>query len=66
MAQALIPVEIAAKEVLFAKGDPGDAMYIIVKGGVEVFDGEFILSVMHPGQVFGEFSWLDFLYYGGK
>lgn len=50
--------------VLFHAGDPGDAMYVVVSGEVEVFvqnpTGERItMERVLPGQIFGEVSMLD-------
>lgn len=53
-----------AKTVLFHAGDPGDAMYIVISGEVEVFvsnpEGErIVMEHARPGQFFGEISLLD-------
>jgi signal transduction histidine kinase len=44
---------------VFKKGDEGDAVYIIARGSVSVRDGEFILSILRDGEVFGEYSLID-------
>lgn len=50
---------------LFAEGDPGDAVYLIVKGSVRVFTGgtdgrpERVLSELGPGACIGEMAVLD-------
>ena len=54
----------AAGSQLFAKGDPGDVMYIIVSGKVRIYthdaDGkEFTLTEYGTNKVFGDFSILD-------
>jgi signal transduction histidine kinase len=44
---------------IFKKGDEGDAVYIIARGSVSVRDGEFVLSILKEGEVFGEYSLID-------
>jgi hypothetical protein len=50
---------------LFHEGDPGDAVYLIVKGSVRVFTGgdgdrpERVLSELGPGACIGEMAVLD-------
>ncbi len=49
---------------LFKKGDPGNAMYIILAGRVRIYTEdthgqEFTLTYYGPGRVFGDFSILD-------
>lgn len=54
----------AGKDV-FREGDPGDAVYLIVKGSVVVFTGgdgqraERVLSELGPGACIGEMAVLD-------
>ena len=50
--------------VILSQGDPGDALYLILRGQVRVTvvaeDGrEVILSVLGPGSFFGEMALLD-------
>ncbi len=49
---------------LFHQDDPGDAMYLILKGGVRIYlyspaGRELTLAVLRTGQFFGEMSLLD-------
>jgi signal transduction histidine kinase len=46
-------------EVVFSKGDEGDALFFIVEGGANVHDGEHLFSQLFAGQAFGEYSLLD-------
>lgn len=51
-------------DILFRRGDPGDAFYIIESGQVRVFtydeDGrELTLNTMGPGEGFGELALVD-------
>ncbi|MBA3499512.1 MAG: cyclic nucleotide-binding domain-containing protein, partial [Deltaproteobacteria bacterium] len=56
---------IEASKDVFREGDPGDAVYLIVKGTVRVFTGgdgerpERILSELGPGACIGEMAVLD-------
>jgi diguanylate cyclase (GGDEF)-like protein len=56
--------ELKAGELIFREGDPGDELYVIVKGGVSIFiidkEGEeVILSEMMAGNFFGEMSIIE-------
>jgi CRP/FNR family transcriptional regulator, cyclic AMP receptor protein len=51
-------------EVIFMRGDPGSTLMILIEGrvriGVNTSDGrEMLLTIMEPGQIFGEMSLLD-------
>ena len=51
-------------EVVFEKGDPGDALYVIIKGQVKIVlpssDGnEALIATMDDGDFFGELSLID-------
>ncbi len=48
-----------SQEVIFNKGDAGDAYYIIADGEVEVSDGNTILNELTAGQGFGEMALLS-------
>ena len=55
---------VARNTLLFSQGSPGDAMYTIQRGKVKVVlsdaDGkEVILSVLGPGNFFGEMALID-------
>lgn len=64
LVQVMKTQSIEADTVLFKKGDPGNAMYIILAGRVRIYtvdtEGrEFTLTHYGPGRVFGDFSILD-------
>jgi CRP-like cAMP-binding protein len=50
----------AAEEVVFRSGDPGDALYIVAHGQVEVVNDTtgYTLAELGPGQAFGEMALL--------
>ena len=57
-------VKIAKGSVLFAEGDDGDHLYVILEGklklGTSSGDGrENLLSILGPGDMFGELSLFD-------
>lgn len=52
-------VAVAEHERIFAKGDVGTAMYIIVAGAVRIHDGEQIFNRLGEREVFGEMALLD-------
>jgi putative ABC transport system ATP-binding protein len=54
-------VELAPGEVLFRQGDPGDLVYEVDEGQVEIVQeladgGETLLTVVDPGNYFGELA----------
>ncbi len=55
---------VAAGELVFRTGDPGDALYVVAAGAVEVVndDNGQTLAELGPGQAFGEMALLS----GGK
>lgn len=64
LARRLIPRRASKDELLIAEQAPGDSLYIIASGKVKVSllstEGrEMILSVLGPGEVFGEMALLD-------
>ena len=52
-------LESRAGEMIFAKGDEGESMYVVVSGRVDVFDGDTHLSVLGETEIFGELALLD-------
>jgi selenocysteine lyase/cysteine desulfurase/CRP-like cAMP-binding protein len=54
---------LADREIVFAAGAPGDALYVVAEGTVEVTlqrDGRWLrLGVLGPGKVFGEVALID-------
>ena len=57
-------VKLSRGEHLFMEGDDGDALYVVIEGKMELTwaaaDGsENLLSVIGPGEMFGELSLFD-------
>jgi len=60
----MVSVKIAKGTILFAEGDGGDQLYVIAEGklklGTSSGDGrENLLSILGPGEMFGELSLFD-------
>ena len=54
-------VNLRSGEILFHEGDPGEHLYIVVKGALEILmapntDNEMILNEVHEGEYIGEMS----------
>jgi CRP-like cAMP-binding protein len=64
LAERIDLLRYAAGETIFNFGDPGNALYIVRSGEVEIFlrndEGEkIILETSQPGDIFGEVAMLD-------
>jgi CRP-like cAMP-binding protein len=61
-ARQLHPRTLAPGEPLFRQGEPGDSVYVLVSGEVDVRvngpDGEHDLATLGPGTLLGEFALL--------
>ena len=51
--------EIAAGAVIFREGDPGEEMYVVQEGRVEIRVGEEVVETLGPGEIFGELALID-------
>ncbi len=53
-------VNLASGQILFRRGEQGDAMYLIIAGRLRVVlessDTEKVLAELHPGDTFGEMA----------
>lgn len=47
------PQEFAAGQVIFEEGQPGDFMYGIVEGEVDISINDKVVETIEPGDVFG-------------
>lgn len=64
IATKLVSRRFTDDQLIFMRGDPGSTLMILVEGrvriGVSTSDGgEMLLTIMEPGQIFGEMSILD-------
>jgi uncharacterized membrane protein len=64
LSQAIDAVAVDAGTVLFRAGDPGEALYIVVRGEVEISirdtaGQKIVVNNAHPGEIFGELALLD-------
>ncbi len=49
----------SAGEVIFAEGDPGEIMYALLDGEVEIVRNGKVVETIPPGGVFGEMALLE-------
>jgi CRP-like cAMP-binding protein len=59
VAADLQEVNMAAGERVFARGDPGDCMYIVGDGRVRIHDGDLVFTYRVAGEFFGEMAALE-------
>lgn len=59
VADAVEEVRLAPNQQLFAKGDPGTSMYVIVAGLVRVHIGDQTIVELSDGEMVGELAALD-------
>jgi len=57
----LAVVKLKSGEILFHEGDPGEHLYIVVEGELEILmapntNNELILNIVHEGEYIGEMS----------
>lgn len=49
----------AAGDRIFAKGDPGDRMFVITAGTVAIEDEDGLIETLGPGELIGELALID-------
>jgi CRP-like cAMP-binding protein len=52
-------LELRAGERVFQKGDPGDTMFVVARGTVQLKDGAKVLAEVGRAEFFGELAVLD-------
>jgi CRP/FNR family cyclic AMP-dependent transcriptional regulator len=50
---------VQAGSALFAEGEPGDAMYAVIEGNVELAIGGQVIEEVRPGGILGELALID-------
>ncbi|MBI2323541.1 MAG: cyclic nucleotide-binding domain-containing protein [Chloroflexi bacterium] len=50
------PMDVPAGATVFAEGESGDALYVVVSGELEVLSGEERVATIGPGEVVGEMA----------
>lgn len=46
-------------EYIFHQGEPGEYMYVILEGEVEILLNDVVVATFHPGHIFGEMALID-------
>ena len=64
LADVIDELKLEAGHTLFQAGDPGDSLFIVTEGQVELFIKDtagqrIVLTVAEPGDMFGELAMLD-------
>jgi len=49
----------APGQAIFREGEPGDSLYIVAEGQVDIVLGERILETVGPGGILGELALID-------
>ncbi|OQX97343.1 MAG: hypothetical protein B6I24_09150 [Bacteroidetes bacterium 4572_128] len=52
-------IKLEVNEIVFQKGEKGDAMYIIIDGELAVYDKNHIFTILKKKDTFGEYSLID-------
>ena len=52
-------IAYGAGEVIFKEGDPGDVMFVILEGEVELVIAGGLFEILGPGEPFGELALID-------
>lgn len=52
-------VEFGVGTVIFSERQPGDLMYVVLEGEVEIRVNNELLDLVRPGEVFGEMALAD-------
>ncbi|MFN0093657.1 MAG: Crp/Fnr family transcriptional regulator [Dehalococcoidia bacterium] len=50
---------VAAGTTIFAQGDPGDAMYVVQRGAVDLVADGVKVATIGPDEMFGEIALID-------
>lgn len=50
----LVPHELSGGDYLFREGDPGESIFVVTSGAIEVLRGDHVLVELGEGEFFGE------------
>ena len=64
LAEVIDELKVTEGQILFQAGDPGDSLFIVVRGEIELFikdmvGQKIVLHAAQPGDMFGELAMLD-------
>jgi len=51
--------QFTAGDVIFMEGEPGDKMYVVSEGEVDILIGPDVVETAGPGSAFGEMALID-------
>lgn len=51
--------DVLKNQIIFSKDDPGDCMYVIMKGKVKVHEDNHLFGILSEGECFGEYALID-------
>lgn len=51
--------EFPAGATIFTEGSPGDLVYVILDGEIEILQRNRLIEVLGPGEIFGEMALID-------
>lgn len=52
-------IRYQAGDIVFSQGEPGDSMYVVKEGEVEVLVGDKVVDTAVPGGILGEMALID-------
>lgn len=52
-------VGFEAGKTIFAEGEPGDCMYVVLEGDVDIVSGERVIETAGAGSIIGELALID-------
>ena len=53
------PTQLAPGEMLFSAGDPGDAMYVVLEGALEIRVEDRVVDTAGRGAIIGEMALIE-------
>ena len=59
LAHGRAPLTVPAGEVIFRRGDQGEAMYVLREGSVALKDGDRLVATLNAPDLFGEMALVD-------